>query len=122
MDSETPIADRVRRIISAEWAMEDMPTDSLVRLELAMLLEEEFGVDIPDQDVARWEAVSQVVAYIEGVYQVSNQIIEMPSEPASVRSRTLTIRCTLTLEVEWPDDYADPFFAIEANGTRRTPG
>lgn len=44
---------------------EDLGADSLDVVEMVMNLEEEFGVDIPDSDVANLTTVGAVVSYIE---------------------------------------------------------
>jgi len=46
----------------------DLALDSLDCIELAMQLEEEFGIDIPDADVDRPElgTIGGLVTYIEG--------------------------------------------------------
>lgn len=45
---------------------EDLGADSLDVVELVMALEEEFGIDIPDDDVANIKTVGDVVTYITG--------------------------------------------------------
>jgi acyl carrier protein len=45
---------------------EDLGADSLDVVELVMALEEEFGIDIPDDDVANIKTVGDVVTYISG--------------------------------------------------------
>jgi acyl carrier protein len=44
---------------------EDLGADSLDVVELVMALEEEFGVEIPDEDVANMKTVGDAVTYIE---------------------------------------------------------
>lgn len=45
---------------------DDLGADSLDVVELVMALEEEFSIDIPDDDVADMKTVGDVVKYIEG--------------------------------------------------------
>jgi len=45
--------------------VEDMGADSLDTVELVMALEEEYGVDIPDEDVEKVTTVKDVIAYID---------------------------------------------------------
>ncbi|MCX7799635.1 MAG: acyl carrier protein [Fimbriimonadales bacterium] len=72
------ILDRVRKIVvnalsvkeeevveSASFE-EDLGADSLDVVELAMALEEEFGIDIPDDDVNSIKTVGDAVKYISG--------------------------------------------------------
>ncbi len=68
---------RVREIIveqlgvSAEEAVpqasfiEDLGADSLDIVELVMAMEEEFDVEIPDDDAARIERIRDAVAYLK---------------------------------------------------------
>lgn len=44
---------------------EDLGADSLTVVELVMQLEEEFGVDIPDDDVPNLKTVQDAVGYIQ---------------------------------------------------------
>ena len=45
---------------------DDLGADSLDVVELVMALEEEFGIDIPDDDVTNLKTVGDAVTYIEG--------------------------------------------------------
>lgn len=44
---------------------EDLNADSLDIVEMLMSLEDEFGVDIPDEEIEKMKTVGDVVAYIE---------------------------------------------------------
>ncbi len=44
---------------------EDLGADSLDLFEMVMALEEEFGVEIPTEDLEKITTVGEVVAYIE---------------------------------------------------------
>lgn len=44
---------------------DDLGADSLDVVELVMALEEEFGVEIPDEDAEKITTVGQAVEYIE---------------------------------------------------------
>lgn len=44
---------------------DDLGADSLDVVELVMALEEEFGIDIPDDDVTNLKTVGDAVKYIE---------------------------------------------------------
>jgi acyl carrier protein len=44
---------------------EDLGADSLDIVELVMAFEEEFGIEIPDEDAEKIGRVSEAVAYIE---------------------------------------------------------
>jgi acyl carrier protein len=72
-----PVADRVKKIIvdqlgveeelvSAEASfVDDLGADSLDTVELVMALEEEFGIEIPDEDAEKITRVKEAVDYIE---------------------------------------------------------
>lgn len=44
---------------------EDIELDSLDSVELIMSAEEEFGIEIPDEDVMNFKTVNDIVNYIE---------------------------------------------------------
>ena len=44
---------------------DDLGADSLDRVELIMMIEEEFGIDIPDPDAETINTVGDAVAYVE---------------------------------------------------------
>ena len=44
---------------------DDLNLDSLDSVELIMSAEEEFGIDIPDEDVMNFKTVNDIVNYIE---------------------------------------------------------
>lgn len=45
--------------------VEDLGADSLDTVELVMAFEEEFGVDIPDEDAEKMRTVGDAITYIE---------------------------------------------------------
>lgn len=69
--------ERVKRIISEQLGRkiedvtseknlhDDLNADSLDLIELTMALEEEFGIDIPDEDAEKLLTVGGVIKYIE---------------------------------------------------------
>ncbi len=71
------VADRVRAIIAEQLGVkveevtdgasfiEDLGADSLDTVELVMALEEEFGVEIPDEDAEKMNSVGEAIKYIE---------------------------------------------------------
>ena len=71
------VADRVRAIIAEQLGVkleevtdaasfiEDLGADSLDTVELVMALEEEFGVEIPDEDAEKMANVGDAIKYIE---------------------------------------------------------
>ncbi len=70
--------DRVKKVVVKELGVkedevlptasftEDLGADSLDVVELVMALEEEFGTDIPDDDVNNLKTVQDAVNYIDG--------------------------------------------------------
>jgi acyl carrier protein len=69
--------DRVKEIIAKELEVdvkqltpeakfiEDLGADSLDIVELVMALEEEFGVDIPDEDADKLKTVGDAMKYLQ---------------------------------------------------------
>ena len=45
--------------------VEDLGADSLDTVELVMAFEEEFGIDIPDEDAERMRTVGEAVDYLK---------------------------------------------------------
>ena len=45
--------------------VDDLGADSLDTVELVMAFEEEFGIDIPDEDAEQMRTVGDAVAYID---------------------------------------------------------
>ena len=46
--------------------VDDLGADSLDTVEVVMALEEEFGIEIPDEDAEKITTVGEAVKYIEG--------------------------------------------------------
>ena len=71
------IQDRVKNIICDQLAVEsekvtdtanfidDLGADSLDIVELVMTMEEEFELDIPDEDAEKMKTVGDVISYIK---------------------------------------------------------
>ena len=71
------IADRVKKIVVEHLGVEadkvtegasfidDLGADSLDTVELVMAFEEEFGIEIPDEDAEKIQRVKEAVSYIE---------------------------------------------------------
>jgi acyl carrier protein len=45
--------------------VEDLGADSLDTVELVMAFEEEFGIEIPDEDAEQMQTVGQAIAYMQ---------------------------------------------------------
>lgn len=52
-------------ITEASSFVDDLGADSLDTVELVMALEEEFGVEIPDEDAEKISTVKDAITYIE---------------------------------------------------------
>lgn len=52
-------------IIDEAKFIDDLGADSLDTVELVMALEEEFGIEIPDEDAEKMVTVGEAVKYIE---------------------------------------------------------
>jgi len=57
--------DEVKVVSSARFT-EDLNADSLDLVEMIMSLEEEFGVEIPDEDAEKMLTVKDAMDYIDG--------------------------------------------------------
>ena len=53
------------KIVPEASFVDDLGADSLDTVELIMQLEEEFGIEIPDEDAQKMTTVKSVVDYIE---------------------------------------------------------
>lgn len=75
--SEKSIEDRVKEIIVEQLSVnpeqvtpaasfiDDLGADSLDTVELVMAFEEEFSVEVPDEDAEKLQTVGDVIKYIE---------------------------------------------------------
>jgi acyl carrier protein len=54
------------QVTSQSKFVEDLGADSLDVVELVMALEEEFDIEIPDEDAEKIATVGEAVKYIEG--------------------------------------------------------
>lgn len=71
------VADKVKSIIAEQLGVkaeevtpqasfiDDLGADSLDTVELVMALEEEFGIEIPDEDAEKMATVGDAIKYIE---------------------------------------------------------
>jgi acyl carrier protein len=65
--------DRVKRVvnihldagdrITPESTFSDLSADDLDKLEITMALEEEFGTEVPDEEIDRWRTIGDVVRF-----------------------------------------------------------
>ena len=79
--ADKPIDQRVKDIIVEQLGVkpdqvtpeakfiEDLGADSLDTVELIMALEEEFGIEVPDEQAEKLQSVGDVIKYIEDLQQ-----------------------------------------------------
>ncbi len=77
MSGTVDVAEKIKKIIVEQLGVdesevtpdasfvEDLGADSLDTVELIMVLEEEFGIEIPDEDAEKIVHVKDAVQYIE---------------------------------------------------------
>ena len=75
--SDKPIDQRVKDIVVEQLGVkpeqvtpqakfiEDLGADSLDTVELVMALEEEFGIEVPDEQAEKLQTVGDVIKYVE---------------------------------------------------------
>jgi len=75
--SDKPLDQRVKDIIVEQLGVkadqvvptakfiEDLGADSLDTVELVMALEEEFGIEVPDEQAEKLQSVGDVIKYVE---------------------------------------------------------
>ena len=75
--AEKSIEERVKEIIVEQLGVsadqvtpeakfiEDLGADSLDTVELVMALEEEFGIEVPDEQAEKLQSVGDVIKYVE---------------------------------------------------------
>lgn len=45
--------------------MKDLETDSLDAVEIIMAIEEEFGIEIPDEEAEKFQTVNDLIKYVD---------------------------------------------------------
>ncbi len=56
---------KIEEVTAKASFVDDLGADSLDTVELIMALEEEFNIEIPDEDAEKMKTVGDVVKYIE---------------------------------------------------------
>ncbi len=77
MNSMADVVQKVRSIIAEQLGVkieevtdtasfvDDLGADSLDTVELVMALEEEFGIEIPDEEAEKMTSVGEAIRYVE---------------------------------------------------------
>lgn len=53
------------KVVAEANIADDLGADSLDAVEIVLGLEEEFGIEIPDEDAERWDTVQDIFKYLE---------------------------------------------------------
>ena len=56
---------KIRPDVTIDDSFEDLGMDSLDMVELVLILEEKFEIEIPDQDAEKLSTVRDIVEYVE---------------------------------------------------------
>ncbi len=56
---------KIEEVTDAASFVDDLGADSLDTVELVMALEEEFNIEIPDEDAEKMTSVGEAVRYVE---------------------------------------------------------
>ena len=57
---------KIEEVTDTASFVDDLGADSLDTVELVMALEEEFGIEIPDEEAEKMTSVGEAVRYVEG--------------------------------------------------------
>lgn len=52
-------------ITAATHLMKDLEADSLDAVEIIMAIEDEFGLEVPDEDAEKFQIIGDIVKYVE---------------------------------------------------------
>lgn len=53
------------KVTTETHLMKDLEADSLDAVEIIMAIEEEYGIEIPDEEAEKFQTVADLVAYVE---------------------------------------------------------
>ena len=56
---------KIEEVTDSASFVDDLGADSLDTVELVMALEEEFGIEIPDEDAEKMTSVGEAIRYVE---------------------------------------------------------
>jgi acyl carrier protein len=55
-----------REVLTPDATFQDMKADSLDMVQVLVALEDEFGIEIPDEDAQKFKSFGDFVSYVEG--------------------------------------------------------
>lgn len=64
---------KIEEVTDSASFVDDLGADSLDTVELVMALEEEFGIEIPDEDAEKMTTVGEAMRYVEEKAQKSSK-------------------------------------------------
>ena len=64
---------KIEEVTDTASFVDDLGADSLDTVELVMALEEEFGIEIPDEDAEKMTTVGEAMRYVEEKAQKSSK-------------------------------------------------
>ena len=56
--------------VTPEATFDDLTVDSLDHVEMVMSFEEEFGLEISDEDAQKWKNVGDIVKYVDAAVRL----------------------------------------------------
>ena len=54
-----------KKITETTSLMDDLDADSLDAVEIVMSIEDEFGIEIPDEDAEGFKSIGDIVSYVD---------------------------------------------------------
>ena len=54
------------QILLETHLMKDLEADSLAAVEIIMAIEDEFDIEIPDEEAEKFQSIGDIVKYVEG--------------------------------------------------------
>ncbi|HEY6292032.1 MAG TPA: acyl carrier protein [Terriglobia bacterium] len=70
-----------KKVVPKARLVEDLGADSLDLVELTMALEEEFSLEIPDEDCQKFRTVEDVVRYVQSHVKPQKQTAPPAAKP-----------------------------------------
>lgn len=74
------VAEMEASVIQLETRLDEIWIDSMDRIEFGMWVEDDFAIEIPDEDTVAWRTVGDVVAYLDRRRPAARAIVLTASE------------------------------------------